>query len=397
MLFKIIGDLYMKVLLYDWSESKSHIYKRDIWDTFNRMGIKYDSFLFDFEKQDMSEFERFFAEITPRDYDFCFSINYFPEISTMCNHYGLKYISWGYDCPFNVRNIEDTLGNSCNYVFCFDRIQAESYQRQGFDTVYHLPLGVNVSRYKNLHPADAMIKKYATQISFIGSLYQGQYPALMEICNQYTKGYLDAVINAQQQLYGAYILNEVIDEPLIESMNAYFKELDPNTYFQLDKPGLVHILDQETSRRERLVLLNLLGRRFDTVLYSGQDYPMLQGVKCCGTVNYFDEMPYVFAASKINLNISVKGIQSGIPLRAFDVMASGGFLLSNYQAELVEMFSYGEEMVVYESMEDAVEKCYFYLEHEDLRRNIADNGKQKVFEEHNMADRIKIMLEVADV
>ena len=124
---------------------------------------------------------------------------------------------------------------------------------------------------------------------------------------------------------------------------------------------------------------------------------MLQGVKCCGTVNYFDEMPYVFAASKINLNISVKGIQSGIPLRAYDVMSSGGFLLSNYQAELVEMFTYGEEMVVYESMEDAVEKCYFYLEHEDLRRKIAKNGKQKVFEEHNMADRIKIMLELAGV
>lgn len=198
-------------------------------------------------------------------------------------------------------------------------------------------------------------------------------------------------------MYGAYILNDVIDDLLVQSMNEHFKKLEADTEFQLIKEQLVHVLDQETSRRERLVLLNLLGRRFDTALYSGQDYPMLQGVRCCGTVDYFDEMPYVFAASKINLNISVKGIQSGVPLRAFDVMASGGFLLSNYQHELGELFSDGDEMVVYESMEDAVEKCRFYLKHEDLRQQIALAGRKKVFQEHDLMDRIKIMLEVAEI
>lgn len=72
---------------------------------------------------------------------------------------------------------------------------------------------------------------------------------------------------------------------------------------------------------------------------------MIRGVECCGPVNYYEEMPYVFAVSDINLNISVNGIQSGIPQSALDVMASGGFLLSNYQQELIELFSYEEDMV----------------------------------------------------
>lgn len=88
---------------------------------------------------------------------------------------------------------------------------------------------------------------------------------------------------------------------------------------------------------------------------------MLRGGECRGPVNYYDEMSYVFAVSDINLNISVKGIQSGIPQRALDVMVSGGFLLSNYLQELIELFSYEEDMIAYESMEDAVEKCEFYL------------------------------------
>lgn len=159
----------------------------------------------------------------------------------------------------------------------------------------------------------------------------------------------------------------------------------------------MHVLDQETSRRERILLLNLLGSRFDTKLYSGQEYPILRGVECRGRVNYYNEMPYVFAVSDINLNISVKGIQSGIPQRALDVMASGGFLLSNYQQELVELFSYGEDMVVYESLEDAVEKCDFYLSHDELRHKIALNGRQKVLEQHDLKDVLgEILASVAD-
>ena len=387
----------MRILLYDWSQNSTYINRQDVHDVFRQLGIEFDSVLFDFEKQDIAELENFFRGISAHKYDFCFSINYFPEISMLCNANNIKYISWGYDCPFNVRDIEKTLGNPCNYVFCFDRIQAQAYRNQGFDTVYHLPLGINAKRYENIRLSSEQSSKYGSQVSFIGSLYEGQYPAITEISTDYAKGYMDAVINSQLQLYGAYILNDVIEKRFVEAMNKHFKELQPDTKFQLDKAALVHVLDQETSRRERLLLLNLLGSRFDTKLYSRQDYPVLRGVQCMGPVNYYSEMPYVFAVSDINLNISVKGIQSGVPQRAFDILASGGFLLSNYQQELVELFSYGEEMVVYESLEDAVEKCNFYLSNQELRGKIARKGRERVLTEHNMVDKIRYMMDVAEV
>ena len=60
---------------------------------------------------------------------------------------------------------------------------------------------------------------------------RGKYPAVAEICTPYAKGYMDAVINAQQQLYGAYILNDVIDERFIEDLNVHFKELQETHSF----------------------------------------------------------------------------------------------------------------------------------------------------------------------
>ena len=112
-------------------------------------------------------------------------------------------------------------------------------------------------------------------------------------------------------------------------------------------------------------------------LYSSNKGGLSENICWKGSAGYFDEMPKVFKLSKINLNISLKCIQSGIPLRALDILASGGFLLSNYQPELAEYFTDGEDLVLYYSMEDAWQKCEYYLKHEDERKAIAANGREK--------------------
>lgn len=49
----------MKILLYDWNQKSTYINKQDIHDMFRQMGIEFDSFLFDFGKQNISELEEF--------------------------------------------------------------------------------------------------------------------------------------------------------------------------------------------------------------------------------------------------------------------------------------------------------------------------------------------------
>ena len=62
--------------------------------------------------------------------------------------------------------------------------------------------------------------------------------------------------------------------------------------------------------------------------------PELPNVINMGSVDYYDMMPYVFKCSDINLNITLRSIKTGIPLRAMDIMGAGGFLMSNYQVDL---------------------------------------------------------------
>ena len=102
-----------------------------------------------------------------------------------------------------------------------------------------------------------------------------------------------------------------------------------------------------------------------------------------GPLDYYNKMPIVFYNSKININITIRSIRRGIPLRAMDIMGAGGFLLSNYQQELNELFVDREDLVLFHNDEDMMDKIEYYLSHEKEREEIAVNGQEKIRELHD--------------
>ena len=101
----------------------------------------------------------------------------------------------------------------------------------------------------------------------------------------------------------------------------------------------------------------------------------------------------MFHLSKINLNISSRSIESGIPQRVWDIMAVGGFCLTNYQPELEEYFVIGEDLDVYHDLDELMDKVMYYLQNDKLRIRIAINGYKKVREHHNMISRVRKAME----
>ena len=105
-------------------------------------------------------------------------------------------------------------------------------------------------------------------------------------------------------------------------------------------------------------------------------------------------MPKVFHLSKINLNMTIKPIQTGLPLRIFDIMGCGGFVMTNYQSEIEDLFEIGTDLETYASLDELIEKCDFYLKHDDIRTKIAQTGYNKVLNHHTYQHRITEMLKM---
>ena len=140
--------------------------------------------------------------------------------------------------------------------------------------------------------------------------------------------------------------------------------------------------------------MNLLSQKYQVDLYTYDKTPELPKVRNRGTAEVMEEASIIYRCSKINLNISLRSILTGIPLRSFEIMGNGGFLLSNFQQDYLEYFVEGEDYDYYVDYEDMGRKVEYYLTHEKERREIAQNGYRKVKQQHTYKNRVDTIVEV---
>lgn len=376
----------MKVLMYDWPSFTGDTMKR----LFKKRNFQVDCFYY-YPLESMEEDEifvdKFSKKIKEGTYDFVYSVNYIPVVAIACHKENIPYVSWSYDAPLNIAHIENTLHFPTNYVFLFDRAQANGYISQGFDNVWHLPLAGDTSYYDNFTPSPSDYKKFKSQISFVGKIYNSTYPNIIVPLDEFERKYLDSLINVQTDLYGAFVIDEYLNDDIIEKINTCYRKNLADSDFQITKKKLSYSMSTYVTFKERITILSLLSKKFDVALYSGDEHPLLTEARQPGLVDYSTQMPLIFKLSDINLNISLKCIQTGLPLRVVDIMSCGGFLLSNYQEEFLDFFVPNEDFVYYEDFGDSYEKAAFYLKNEDLRKQIARNGYEKIKKYFSYDDR----------
>lgn len=382
----------MKLLIYQ----NHSCFLYDICKICGEKNIAFDVFGWNFQDNNCDELfcERFAKVVDGSKYDAVFSVNFYPAISQACMGKNIKYIAWCCESPLSGTNIEETLNNPVNYVFLFDKMQFWKYLQKGFETVYYLPLGVNKTRLLNVSLAKNDWQKYTADVSFVGDLCESEWSRLYASMNEYTKGYLKSLLHLQSQIYGDYLFDDLISDEMVEDIVRRYNVCYPQADFLVNKESISYAMAGEVTRNERIILLNLCGRRYHTKVYTNDKSELLKNVLVYGEADYATQRPLIYASSRINLHPTFRSIQTGIPVNALNIMGSGGFLLSNYQEELAEYFGNEEDMVIYESIEDAIHKIQFYLSHEDIRRKIVENGRRKTLEEHSLQERMDKITEV---
>ena len=198
---------------------------------------------------------------------------------------------------------------------------------------------------------------------------------------------------SQKHVYGYNFIQEMMTPDIIEDM---FKILpmEPDARSVATKQYLYaqYVINRQITAYERTELLTAIGEKYNFDLYTPDETLSLPGCINHGRVDYYDMAPYVFKEAKINLNITLRSIKSGIPLRGFDILGAGGFLVTNYQADFMDCYVPGEDFVYYESKQDLLNKIDYYLNHEDERIAIAQNGFERTKENHTYQHRIEEML-----
>lgn len=326
-----------------------------------------------------------YSVLENQQFDFCFSYNFFPLMATACYKCNIKYVSFVYDSP-QVKLYSYTVTYPTNYIFLFDSSLVTQFQKEGVSTFYYMPLPVNADRIHSLLQKPYDSARLSADVSFVGSLYNENhnlYDSLQDI-SSYTKGYLDAIMQAQSHVYGYDFLEECLTPAITaELQNATHYQKNPDGVESLSFIFSDYYFCRKLTSMERINILTDVASHFPLKIFTPNKNYVIPNASNMGAADYLAETPYIFHDSKINLNITLRSIKSGIPLRCMEIMSCGGFLLTNFQSDFFKHFVAGEDFVYFESNDDMLQKIDYYLTHEKERTSIAESGYQKVIKNHS--------------
>ncbi len=368
----------MNILFCKWNGCAEQAMEQ----AFCKMGHQVDSVTYAFPSADYSTecLTLLQTAMTAKQYQVVFSQNFIPIVSKVCQIYKLIYVSWVMDSPAH-HLYSKAVENACNRIFIFDRSLYEKTVVRNPKGVFYQPLATCVDTWDIVLAGKAPARGFKADVSFLGSLYINEcnYDTVEQV-PEFVKGYLDGLIEAQYNVYGYNLFQDALSDEVVDVYAKCADWMQRPDYIRDDKTVVAEeYLSKKCSQLERVRISEMLSKSaYDYKLYTNSPVPNILRECAKGVVGYYDEMPWVFHNSKINLNITAKGIQSGIPLRMFDIMGAGGFVLTNYQPELAEYFVIGEEVAVYESVPHLLEQVDYYLHHEEERIEIAQKGYEKV-------------------
>ena len=323
---------------------------------------------------------------------FIFSINYQPSVSKICCMINVPYIGWVVDTPCYSLYDESIICEN-NYIFIYDKDIVVDLKSKGIKNVWYMPIATNTSRLDDIQVIEE--KKYLNDCSFLGALTISEYSKLIkDTANDETIDYLDFLMEAQNKNIEQFYFKKNIKEIDYTKLFSGF-----STYFSIEKYLTVEekynfLLGREHSQREREYMVKLLEcEEFKFRVYGNEEWETVSNVYE-SFLEHFEEMPKLFKATKVNINLARTFVEAGLPMRIFDVLGSGGFLLTNYKSGLEDCFDIGKDLVVFKDFDEMIELIKYYLNNPEERKKIAKSGYEKVKKYHNYNNRFDEILKI---
>lgn len=313
----------------------------------------------------------------------------------------IRYVSVLWDAPYmEIYNPLSKINNV--WVTTFDKLEQERFQAYGMPHALYQPLSVHKENMRswNREIQKTLQGQYIHDISFVGSLYsKNLYRNNLEHIPMELRYYFNSIFeeaafkwDGVNRVYGKTGA-EIIE--YIKRVSPQFsipnrQEIEDVRYFE--SLGLI----REVANIERIAVLNLLAEEHSVTLYTAdrqEAEERLQNVTIGPPVEYGKAISLVYAGSKINLNLTLKGIEGGTPQRIMDIMGAGGFVLTSYGPETAELFEEDREIVMFRTPEELMEKVDYYLAHDKERERIARHGYEKVMRCYTYENKMRELIE----
>ena len=315
--------------------------------------------------------------------DFVFTFNHAGLVPVLFAQIRLPHISWFVDNPFLWVKKETLLTSLSPYYlpFVFDRYYLGKLREIGFSKCYHLPLATDPNLFGPLDLSKEDSKKYGCSLSFVGNSHIIDLDKYQLSLSLMDKEKIDKMARRKAE-------NLAIEaSKMVEEQSFSFVD-------QAERVRLERLIEDKAMSIHRQKMLKAVAD-LDLNIYGDQGWrksSLADHYK--GEIGYL-ELPKLYNASKINLNISAAQLKTTLNQRAFDVPACGGFLLPDFRDDLTKFFETGYEAVYFEDEDGLREKANYFLKYPAKREEVAQRARKKVLANHTFKVRMAQMIEQA--
>jgi len=277
-----------------------------------------------------------------------------------------------------------------DHVFAIDPEYQRRLSNRNLASLHYLPAAASVKE------PGAFKTEFDHAVSFVGSVVD--LSAVIISLPPTERDWLEERIERAQQ--GKFLSDIIPDDAAAISprLISFCRDYATNVRkpFLRGSRAVMYLLSVEANTRKRIkTLASLLS--YGVAIYGPEDWVTL--LPASREESYrgplpFDQVPSLFASSSINLNLHSLQCPTALNPRDFDILASGGFLMSDYVTEAdAGLIVDGRDAVFFRGLEDLHKQVEYYLSHEKERIEIAQQGHRTAVPQHSLLNRARQILE----
>lgn len=359
----------------------------------------WDVFVLDTGLLAVEELALYVQRVRPR---FIAAVNYRDGLAEFCHAANVPLVCWEIDPTTDGVRPPATPANGA-HLFTYRAAQVAAFRGAGFPNVHYLPLATNPQRRRPLELTPAEREHHAAPIAFVGASMRGSAARCRErfvsvvaaaedgppaAARRAVEARLEGVLAAQRADCATWRVPELL-AAAFPDLRADFLAAGVSE----DPALLVGEIAAAEKRSDYIAALAPLG-----VSVWGDDgwaELAVPGVRYRGPAGHLVELTRVYAATLVNVDVGRLYQSDIVPMRIFDVLACGAFVLAEHSAALADLFAVGEEVESYRTRAELVDKARWYVAHPAAAAAIARRGLARVRADHTIAARLRTMLAAA--
>ncbi len=298
----------------------------------------------------------------------------------------IKKVLWFLDSPKRVQTTKEEL-DAADAYFSFDPTYLDYLKDLSGKEGAYLPTAAGIRPLAECLPGKDWPERTGPKVGFMGALAAARF---QEVRAYWLKRDADFVV----------ILDGIVEDYLAdESVTLEDRFNQSNGRERLPYSGFVVLyLEERATYLKRMAALrrvNDLGlTTYGSPEWGTADWAQdLVGCYAGYAPEYNEDLPSVYYNTVVNVNVFHAQCFNSANPRVYDVLAAGGFLLTEYKPVIEDEFELNNHLVCFKNLDELREKAEYYLQHADEREAIARAGQKFVLQNCTYAQRTRTILE----